>query len=112
MYEVNYELVGTIPSMNVFRDTLPSMIAQYEAGKAQAALHRAELTETFKSGGPKAVAALMDQRFKDPEISKRVALGATIEMCAQHFYGIDTVSVNSIGEVIAAIKAIDQDLQF
>lgn len=108
---MNYELIGSIPRLNVLIDELPAMIAEFESGKPQAMLARAALTEAFKSGGPKAVSALVGQRYSDPKVMKRVALGVTIELCAQHFYGIDTVAIKSIDEVIAAIKAADSELE-
>lgn len=111
MYKVNYELLNSIPRLDVLRDELPAMVAKFEAGKPQAMLMRAELGEVFKSGGPEAVAKFMATRQADPAISQRVALGVSIELCAQHFYGIDTVELGSIDEVIAAIKAADSELE-
>ena len=108
---MNYELIGSIPRLNVLVDELPAMIAKFESGKPQAMLSRIALTEIFKSGGPKAVSAFINGRCSDPMVAERVALGATIELCAQHFYGIDTVAIKSIDEVIAAIKAADSELE-
>jgi hypothetical protein len=109
---MNYDLIGSMPKLDVFRNELPAMIAKFESGKSQAMLARVALTEAFKSGGPKAVSALVGQRYSDPQVMERVALGVTIELCAQHFYGIDTVALNSIDETIAAVKAADSELEF
>lgn len=111
MHQVNYELLGSMPKLNVFIDKLPAMVAKFEAGKPQAMLARVALTEAFKSGGPKAVSALVSKRYSDPAVMERVALGVTIELCAQHFYGVDTVALNSIDEVLATLKALDSELE-
>ena len=108
---MNYELIGSMPKLDIFVNELPAMIAKFESGKPMAMLARAALTEAFKSGGPKAVSALVSQRYSDPKVMERVALGVTIELCAQHFYGIDTVVISSIDEVIAAVKAMDSELE-
>ena len=31
MYNVNYDLIGSVPSMEIYRDVLPKLIAEYEA---------------------------------------------------------------------------------
>ncbi len=111
MQNVNYELLGSMPRLDVFANRLPAMIAQFEAGKADAMQARAVLTQLFKTGGPTAVAKYCQARMDDPKVAERVAMGVTIELCAQHFYGIDTVAMNSIDETIAQMKAMDSELE-
>ncbi len=42
----------------------------------------------------------------------QLAMGVTIEMCAQHFYGIDVNECGSINAVIDAIRSMDQEAEF
>jgi hypothetical protein len=109
---VNYELIGSIPAMEPFRDTLPAMIAEYEAEAPKRVAVRAEIQAAFDVGGPSAVEALLKAKFKAEGAGTAMARGVTIELCAQHFYGIDTYDCDSIADTIAQIRAIEQELQF
>ena len=109
---VNYDLLGSIPSMDVFRGSLDRLIADYEAGAPNIAERQAEFERIKAEGGIDALSAHVDKLLSDPKVINRIALGSTIELCAQHFYGIDTVEVGSIREVIELIKAMDNELEF
>jgi hypothetical protein len=78
--EINYALIGSIPEVEVFRNSLPKLIEEYEARIS-------------------------------PRL-QQMALGVTIEMCAQHFYGIDVAECGSMKEVIDAIRSMDEELEF
>jgi hypothetical protein len=109
---VNYELLGSVPAMDEFRDTLPTLIAEYGAEAPKRAAARAEIQAAADSGGPSAVEALLRSKFNDIDAGTAVVRGVTIELCAQHFYGIDTNECGSIAAVIDAIRAAEQELQF
>lgn len=110
MHKINYALIGTMPALNALATSLPKMIAEYKANRPKAMKERALLEETLRTGGVKAVEALMHERMKDPEVLNRTTIGVTIELCAQHFYGIDTDEAESLSEVIEAIEAADSEL--
>lgn len=97
MLKVNYELVGSIPAMEAFRNTLPDLIAKYEATRK---------TTVF------AADTKIADALKNDAVLDRISLGVTIEMCAQHFYGMDGLEYNSMAELIDAIKSVDQELEF
>lgn len=105
-YPMNHELIGSLPKLDCFRTSLPKLIAEYEGTRT--------LTDKFvlETNDRAELSKRVDEAFKDPSALDRMAKGVTIELCAQHFYGIDTEKLDSIGEVIAAIKAADQDLEF
>lgn len=85
--KVNYDLIGSMPSMEQYRNSLPQMIAEYEAMKT-----------TNVEGIDKAKL-------------EKMAAGVMIEMCATHFYGIDISDVGSMRELIDIIKSADQALE-
>jgi hypothetical protein len=109
---INYELIGSIPAMEPFRDTLPELIAEYEAEAPKRAAARAEIQAAYDNGGPSAVEALLQAKFNNVDAGTSLTRGVTIELCAQHFYGIDTYDCDSIADTIAQIRAIEQELQF
>jgi hypothetical protein len=97
MYKINYTLIGTIPEMEQYRDTLPSLLSRYERNAKN-------LLVPAKSQIDEALIA--DEKFEQQ------ALGVAIEMCAQHFYGIETDITMKMSDVISNIRAIDEDLMF
>ena len=87
MRTLNYSLIGSMPELEMFRDTLPALIEAYEAPQVN-----------FNEDGS-------DARMK------RVADGFLIEMCAEHFYGFVLEDFTNMPELIEAIKAVDQELE-
>lgn len=87
MRTLNYSLIGSMPELEMYRDSLPSMIEAYEAPQVN-----------FTADGS-------DARMK------RVVDGTLIEMCAQHFYGFDLEDFTNMSELIEAIKGADQELE-
>jgi hypothetical protein len=103
--KIDYTLIGSIPSMEAFRDNLPDIIAEYETGKPdtsclEAARAEGKLTE------------YLDNLRTQPSVIERMSKGVVIEMCAQHFYGINTSECDSIAVVIDAIRSVEQNLEF
>lgn len=110
MYNVNYDLIGSVPSMEIYRDVLPKLIAEYEASNHLAVEARRKI-EALGSNH-EAIATLLNENLKRPEVQARLSRGVVIELCAQHFYGIDTVNeYQSIHDVIDLLKSIDQELE-
>lgn len=81
--KIHYEKIGTHPALECYRNELPNLIAQYEAGR--------------------------DGSGKQQSLDC-MAQGALIEMCAAHFYGIDFMDFDSMAGVIDAIKSMEQEL--
>lgn len=97
MIQINYTLIGSIPEMEQYRDTLPSLLSRYERNAKN-------LLVPAKSQIDEALIA--DEKFEQQ------ALGVAIEMCAEHFYGIENDGSNSMSELINQIRAVDEDLIF
>ena len=85
MRTIDYTLIGTIPEVEIYHDKLPSIILEFQA--------RSRLRSNAQ------------ERFE------LMALGALIEMCAAHFYGIVPGESESMASLIDAIVAADQDLE-
>jgi hypothetical protein len=86
--KLSYSLIGSIPEVERFRDTLPQMIADYKVA--------------------------MDAMTEHTPRADRMAISIMaehIEQCAQHFYGIDTLQFETTDGIIDAIQAMDQDLE-
>jgi hypothetical protein len=103
--KLDYTLIGSIPSMECFRDNLPDIIAEYQTGKPdtsglEIARDEGKLTE------------YLDNLRSQPSVIERMSKGVVIEMCAQHFYGINTDECDSIAAVIDAIQSAEQNLEF
>ena len=109
---IDYDLIGSVPMVERYRDTLDSLIAEYEADSHKAPQRQAELLRIKEEGGIEALNAHVASLLNDESVLRRISIGATIELCAQHFYGINTSEVGSIAEVIALIKAADNELEF
>jgi hypothetical protein len=108
MRDINYDLIGSVPAMEAFRDTLPEVIARYEASRPAAKATSIKIENLFKTGGAAAVAEFMKTIVNDPAVTARIADGVVIELCAQHFYGID--QQETIMATIDAIKSAEQEL--
>ena len=109
---INYELLGSIPAMDAFRNSLPSLIAEFRSFEPQRTAARTEIQAAYDAGGPAAVAEVLKRLPLDIDAQNKIAVGVTIELCAQHFYGIDTNECGTITAVIDAIESAEQELQF
>lgn len=109
MHTINYHLIGSVPQVEHYRDRLDALIARYEDGSRCAAIFRDQVLAAFLEGGPAGASRVVDEQLKSPIVLERLATGVTIELCAQHFYGIDLQ--DSIAETIAAIRAADSELE-
>ena len=85
MLNINYALIGTIPEMEMYRNSLPALIAEFRAEK---------------------------QKVGEKEPFSVMAKGAAIEMCAAHFYGLEVRDFSTMAELIDAIESMDQALEF
>lgn len=63
--------------------------------------------EQYRDSLPKLIARYKAEKSK----IDKMMLGATIELCAGHFYGIDAVEYTSMAALIDAIEAVEQDLK-
>jgi len=65
--------------------------------------------ESYRGEMPKLIS-----EYKDITIApmQKMALGILIEMCAQHFYGIDLQEVESMSDLIELVQSIDEKLEF
>ena len=101
---MNYELIGSMPSLEVFRSTLPDLIKKFKANSELARASRESLSSETDLD-------FFNRVLRTTNVADQVTLGVTIELCAQHFYGIDTLACFSIAEVLDAIESVDQDLE-
>ena len=101
MQNVNYTLIGTIPEMESFRDSLPALIVEYEANRPSKE-EKDELIAKFKLFKKIPVFSEM--------MSSQISRGVAIEMCATHFYGLDPMEFESMPDLIDAIKGCDEEL--
>jgi hypothetical protein len=89
MKNVNYKLIGTVPSVEKYRDTLPALIAEYKAISALKPREQMTMDEIIDQG----------------------ARGVLIEQCAEHFYGLSIVNCTSMLELIDEIEGAEQELE-
>lgn len=90
MKNVNYFLIGSMPKLEMYRDTLPALIAEFKAISALKPREQMTMAEVLDQG----------------------ARGVLIEQCAQHFYGLDYVDFSTMLELIDAIEGAEQELEF
>lgn len=93
MMNIDYTLIGSIPSVEQCRNILPSMMEQILVMKAK----------------PKRSDAFDEQFQGDRDTILRLEI--VIEQCAAHFYGIEASDFDTIDELIEAINGVDQDLE-
>lgn len=86
---INYELIGTVPEAEQFRDTLPLMLTAY-----------IEKMDQLNEHSPR------------KERLKLSLLASQIEDCAKHFYGFDPEDFDTMDQLIDAIQGMDQHLEF
>lgn len=65
--------------------------------------------ESYRGEMSKLIAEYRDITIKPMQ---KMAIGIVIEMCAQHFYGIDLQEVESMSDLIELVQSIDQQLEF
>jgi len=108
MYQIHRHLIGSCPAMEQFRQTLPDVIAQYRASApsldTKVAMKAAATAGRLKE--------FLDEAFANPEAQQRLMNGTVIELCAQHFYGLEGSDFETVSELIEAIEAMDQELEF
>ena len=90
MKNVNYLLIGSMPKLEMYRDTLPALIAEFKEVAASKPREAMTMNEIIDQG----------------------ARGVLIEQCAQHFYGLDYVDGRTMVELIDAIEGAEQELMF
>lgn len=97
MTSLNYSLIGTVPSMEVYRDSLETLLSRFEANR-----------ESLKT--PET--SMLDEQFVQAMKLDQMTVGVAIELCAQHFYGIELASTMTMTELIDTIRSMDQELAF
>lgn len=80
---INYTLIGSFPVSDAVSDSLPQLIAEYEAARG-------------------------DESQKMQQISR----GILIEMLAAHIYGLDPQDFDRLSDVIDAIRSMDAYVEF
>lgn len=101
---IHHELIGTVPSVNCYRNTLDEIILRFELAKPGRLPQFGLMT-------PTEIKEYIAQAFVDPETCQRMCDGAVIELCAAHFYGLKGEDFNTITELIAAINCIEDELR-
>ena len=105
--KIHYELIGSIPAVEFLRapGALDELILHYEQS-------RPTQHPEFGLMSPTDISLYVKELFRDPSALQRMADGVTIELAAQHFYGLKGEDFNSMAELIDAINGMDQDLRF
>ena len=96
---INYALIGSIPSVEQYRDVLPALMEQVLVLMKQVLVLKAM---------PKRSGAF-DEKFQGDR-NVILQLEIIIEQCAEHFYGIELDDYQTIEALIEAIKGMDQGL--
>ena len=95
---INYTLIGSHPELEDVADTLPALIAEYEAARTPKPTDLSEAEYKARILG----------NITNFEQASR---GVLIELLAAHVYGIDASEFSTIGGVIDAIKSMDDYVQ-
>ena len=95
---INYALIGSIPSVERYRDTLPAMMEQ---------------VLVLKAVPKRSDAFIEDEKFSEQDARRDtiLQLEIVIEQCAEHFYGIELDDYQTIEALIEAINGMDQGLE-
>jgi hypothetical protein len=106
MRNVNYELIGSVPSMEVFRDSLDTLMAEYLANVPPKTVF-----DELMSTSPANRANWVKEKLTQPAAAEQMVRGVTIELCAQHFYGLTGSDFDRVTNLIDEIRSMDQDLE-
>lgn len=106
----NYDLVGSTPALECFRSTLTSLIAEYEAHRNAVTIDKATLLEI--ANDPTKRNTFLSQLVSNPTVQAQATRGFIITQCAGHFYGFEAEPEDSVSDIIAAVKAEDENLKF
>jgi hypothetical protein len=107
---IHYELIGSIPAMESFRYTLDEVFDRYVASTPTPEQVKAKFAEHINARDEGRLSSMLDGLFEDPKVVERMADGAVIAMCAEHFYGLRAIDFDSTRELIDAIVGLEQEL--
>lgn len=102
--KIHYDLIGTVPAVECFRNSLDELILRYEREKpaSNSVIELGLMSETD-------IKLYIQDSIKDPQRRQRMCDGLAIELCAQHFYGLKSEDFNSMADLIDAINSMDDD---
>jgi len=103
---IHHFLIGSVPSVERYRFELDAIIRRYEAAKPSK-----EEMEKVSAMTPEERSLWIEKVFADPKKLERMADGALIELCAQHFYGLKGEDFDRVSDLIDAIRGMDDDLE-
>lgn len=87
--QLNYNLIGSQPHVEVLRLALPELMNNYQRRNAAITEHTPR-----------------EDRFLVSD------LAVQIEDCAAHFYGLDAAEFSTVDDLISAVRGLDQALEF
>ena len=103
--KIHYDLIGTIPEVECFGNSLDEIILRYEMTNLEprpqfGLMNQADLKQHIATS------------FNDSAALTRMADAVAIELCAEHFYGLRGADFNTMSELIDAINSIEQGNRF
>lgn len=101
---IHYDLLGSVPAVECFRDSLDELILRYETTQPERRPEFGLMSETD-------IKLYIDEVFHDPPAMQHMADGIAIELCAQHFYGLRGVDFSTMTELINAMNGMEIQLK-
>lgn len=97
---IHYDLLGSVPAVECFRDSLDELILRYETTGPVRRPEFGLMSETD-------IKLYVNEAFRDPCSMQHMADGIAIELCAQHFFGLRGTDFNTIAELISAMNDLE-----
>ena len=100
---IHHDLIGTIPAMEVYRDRLEQIIAEYKSTKPPT-VELGLMSDTER-------AEYFEEESKKPHVMRRATLGLLIDLCGTHFYGLNSLDFARRSDFLDELEAIEDELK-